>query len=746
MQPPEPIRKLRPDVPAELERVVTRCLEKDADGRYGTTGELAAALRALGREPVAGPVSALALLRRPVVATPLAGAVLSLAIAGVLWTRGAERRWAERDALAEITRLTEAGDLFEAYRTALRAEEHRPDDPELQAMFERMTVPVVVNTDPPGAEVAVKGYATPNAEWERVGVTPMTIRFPYAMMRWRITREGYESFEGAPFSGATIAVLAQGLELEPEGTRPPGMVRIPGGQLATLPTVRPPDELPAVLLEPYHLDRHEVTNRQYGEFVRAGGYAREEWWPDPVLREGREVPRRDAMRRFVDATGRPGPSTWEAGVWPAGEDDHPVGGISWYEAAAYCRYAGKSLPTVYHWFSALGQEQLSDILTQSNIGGEAKAPVGRFQGLGGYGTYDMAGNVKEWAWNAAGEGRYILGGAWNEPAYLFQHLVAQDPLGREPTNGVRCAKYAVPPAEPLSGEVIPQHKYDRPPALSDEAFAVVQGMYVYDRGPLEARLERVDDRLPAYRRETVSFRSAYGSGRMEVHLLMPRGTAPPYQPVIWFPGSDVFLLRSSEHLASAWLFDFIPRSGRVLVYPVYKGMYERFEPPGTSPSALRDQLIRWAQDLGRTIDYLGTRPDFDTGEVAYYGFSLGAIHGPVFSAIEPRITASILLGGGLVPMPSRPEVHLAALAPRSLAATLMINGRDDFIMPYELSQKPLFDLLGAPADRKRLARLDGGHIPTDRREIIREVLDWLDRQLGPVVPVAASTVNRPGPR
>jgi hypothetical protein len=91
-------------------------------------------------------------------------------------------------------------------------------------------------------------------------------------------------------------------------------------------------------------------------------------------------------------------------------------------------------------------------------------------------------------------------------------------------------------------------------------------------------------------------------------------------------------------------------------------------------------------------------------------------------------------------------VHLAALAPRSLAATLMINGRDDFIMPYELSQKPLFDLLGAPADRKRLARLDGGHIPTDRREIIREVLDWLDRQLGPVVPVAASTANRPGPR
>jgi hypothetical protein len=41
-------------------------------------------------------------------------------------------------------------------------------------------------------------------------------------------------------------------------------------------------------------------------------------------------------------------------------------------------------------------------------------------------------------------------------------------------------------------------------------------------------------------------------------------------------------------------------------------------------------------------------------------------------------------------------------------------------------------MLGAPDERKRLARLEGGHIPTNRLEIIREVLDWLDRWLGPV--------------
>jgi dienelactone hydrolase len=53
-------------------------------------------------------------------------------------------------------------------------------------------------------------------------------------------------------------------------------------------------------------------------------------------------------------------------------------------------------------------------------------------------------------------------------------------------------------------------------------------------------------------------------------------------------------------------------------------MFERFEPPEYTPSALRDRMIRWSQDLARTIDYIETRPDFDAGKIAYYGFSAGA--------------------------------------------------------------------------------------------------------------------------
>jgi eukaryotic-like serine/threonine-protein kinase len=366
------------------------------------------------------------------------------------------------------------------------------------------------------------------------------------------------------------------------------------------------------------------------------------------------------------------------------------------------------------------------------MAGERAAPAGAFKGLGAYGTYDMAGNVKEWVWNATGDQRYILGGGWNEPSYMFRHLAAHDPWERQNTFGVRCAVYPEPPAEHLLAPVTPLREYARPDPISDEAFEVLRGMYSYERTPLDPRLERVDDSHPDLRRETVSIRAAYGTERMDVHLLIPQDVAPPYQSVVWFPGDDVFLLRSSETFSSAYLCDFIPAGGRVLVHPVFKGMYERFEEREPSPAWRRDMTIRWSQDLARTLDYLETRDDFDARRVAYYGFSSGANQGPLYTAIDPRFAASVLLGGGFVPAAVRPEMHPVHFAPRTRTPTLQINGEDDFLFPYELSQRPFFELLGLPPERKRHALLAGGHIPSDRQEIVREVLEWLDQHLGPV--------------
>ena len=137
------------------------------------------------------------------------------------------------------------------------------------------------------------------------------------------------------------------------------------------------------------------------------------------------------------------------------------------------------------------------------------------------------------------------------------------------------------------------------------------------------------------------------------------------------------------------------------------------------------------QDLGRTIDYLETREDIDIDRLAYMGLSAGAIDGPLFTAVEQRLKASVLIWGGLPRSKRTPEVDPINFAPRATIPVLMINGRYDFLIPLETSQKPLFRLLGAAEKDKRHAIFDSGHI-TPMNDVIKETLNWLDRYLGPV--------------
>jgi hypothetical protein len=62
----------------------------------------------------------------------------------------------------------------------------------------------------------------------------------------------------------------------------------------------------------------------------------------------------------------------------------------------------------------------------------------------------------------------------------------------------------------------------------------------------------------------------------------------------------------------------------------------------------------------------------------------------------------------------------------------MVNGREDFDLPYATAQLPMFQMLGTPTAQKRHVVFEGGHIPPYPKEWIRAVLDWLDEQLGPV--------------
>jgi predicted esterase len=414
--------------------------------------------------------------------------------------------------------------------------------------------------------------------------------------------------------------------------------------------------------------------------------------------------------------------------------------VSWYEAAAYAEFAGKSLPTIYHWNLAAGPLSEAYIVPASNFSGVAVLPVGRKQGISPWGSYDMAGNVKEWAWNEAEPGkRYVLGGAWDEPDYMFADPDARSPFLRASNIGFRCVKYIGP-------ESIPQAATDpgRPPRrdlskdkpVSDEIFRAYRSLYFYDKTPLDASVEPYGGGEEDWTAEKITYAAAYGNERAAAYLFLPKRARPPFQTVLFFPGETAFRQRTFS-LTTTRALDVLPamlKSGRAVLYPVYKGSYERgggTEVEINTASAWRDRVILLAKDASRAIDYAETRPDLDRNKLAYYGYSEGANMGAIIASLDPRIRVCVLALGGLDfgrPLPENDPVNFL---PRVKQPALMLNGRYDSYYPVELCQEPFYRLLGSAKNQKKRLIYDSGHM-IPRYELIKAMLDWLDQYLGPV--------------
>ncbi len=481
------------------------------------------------------------------------------------------------------------------------------------------------------------------------------------------------------------------------------------------------EHLPPQDLGDFFVDRYEVTNRAYKRFVEAGGYEKPDYWKEPFVENGRTLTFAEAMARFRDKTQRPGPATWEVGDYPEGQGDHPVTGVSWYEAAAYAAFAGKRLPSVYHWDRVALTWASGDIVPLSNLAGTGLVPTGRTAAMNRYGTYDLAGNAREWCANASSRGgRFILGGGWNDPPYAFNDAYAQSAWDRSETNGFRCIQYpdASTPDASLEAEVpFPFRDFRSEPGVSDETFALFLNQYRYDDSRSTPQVEETREEED-YTRQKVAFDAAYGGERMAAYLFLPKNGSPPFQTVVLFPGSGAIHTRSSASLTPG-LFLFLLKSGRALLYPVYKSTFERGDGLASDypdeTSNWKDHVVMWGKDLRRSIDYLETRPDVDAARLAYMGYSWGAAMGPIMMAVEPRFKAGIVVVAGLNFQHSLPEVDEVHYAPRVKIPVLMLNGKYDFFFPYETSQRPLLRAAGhaARAQEARRAR-DQPLLPEDR--------------------------------
>jgi formylglycine-generating enzyme required for sulfatase activity len=181
------------------------------------------------------------------------------------------------------------------------------------------------------------------------------------------------------------------------------MVSVPSGIFIMGSDKGAPYEGPPrkVYLDGYYIDRYEATNALYQKFVNDGGYENPKYWSQ----EGWDWKENGRISYPGFWLGKEY-SKSQFG-WEYHKPDQPVAGVSWYEADAFCRWAGKRLPTEAEWEKAARGEDGRTYpwgedppdCSYANYAGclQNPAPVGSSEkGKSPYGLYDMAGNVWEW--------------------------------------------------------------------------------------------------------------------------------------------------------------------------------------------------------------------------------------------------------------------------------------------------------------------------------------------------------------
>ena len=286
-QPPA-LRSLRPDLPPDVQAIVDRCLAKSPDARYADARTLKKDLDA-AHAKLTRPAEQT--WRRPAVLIPVALVLLAGAAFGTWQTVQARRlRWAQQVAIPEIERLEMTDVTLDAVRLAREAARYAPDDIN---RLQQSWYPFNLETEPTGARVEVRNYMDTNGTWEPLGETPLTGQFlPFGFFHVRVSKAGY-----APAEITMAAANPRHMTLTPEAAAPPRMVLItPPGHVYAVGVAK------QVALPDYWLDKFEVTNAEFKQFVDAGGYRDAKFWKD-LFRDGTR--RSHSKRRSHDSATQP---------------------------------------------------------------------------------------------------------------------------------------------------------------------------------------------------------------------------------------------------------------------------------------------------------------------------------------------------------------------------------------------------------------------------------------------------------
>jgi class 3 adenylate cyclase/dienelactone hydrolase len=663
--------------------------------------------------------------------------IIILIISYIWYSKNNKKDWVRYEIIPEIKRIVDTYQIPDnkAFFLALEAEKYLPNDSILKELWPSISVSISVNTIPSGANIYWKSYNSKDSEWIFLGQTPLKEqKVPRNLLYFKINKEGYNSIYTATTPNRFNNLI---LKLNTNNEIPENMIRIAGSNnnigIVGL------EHIPKRIVSDFLMDIFEVTNQDYKKFVDAGGYEKKLYWEFPFIKDNTQIPWEEAMKLFKDKTNKAGPAFWEVGMYAEGKANHPVNGVSWYEAAAYAKFLNKQLPTVYHWNSVALTWASYLIVPNSNFKGKGTDPVGINEGMIS-GVFDMAGNVREWCVNATNreENRLVLGGGWDDQDYAYTDGFAQDPFTRSESTGFRCIKILQDDTtyDNLSSEIeFAFRDYYSETPVSSQTFKIFLRQFDYDNTELDAKV--IDSyKSEFWTCEKISFITAYDNERILAYLYLPKNTSPPYQTIIFFPGSGA--ISRNEYIPSVTYtrhFDFLLKSGRALMLPIYKGTFERGDELTSdiqdTSIFYKEHVIMWVKDIKRSMDYLETRDDIIPNNFGYYGHSWGSAMGGLIPATDDRIKTAVLHVGGLMMQKTLPEVDAFNYLPRVNIPVLMLNGRNDQFYPVETSQKPMFSFFGSPKNDKELLIYPGGHF-APRIELIKESLRWLDNYLGPV--------------
>ena len=635
--------------------------------------------------------------------------------------------------LPEISYAFDKGDILFVFKKTKSLLENYPDNEILKNFYVKSSWNINVDSDLKETEVYVKFPKDPI--WNYVGFTPIdSLRVPGL---------------GGDFIDFTLKLKKGDVEYIAEGEQygyfeisllkdiPPGFtykkikeniyMNMPGVFLGT-------DNL----IPSFGVSKTEVTNLQYKQFIEDGGYDKPQYWDFPLYFEGKEFTYDKIIKLFTDKFGKFGPANWIYGEFPDGEENFPVQGISWFEARAYAKYKGLSLPNIFQWLDAAnlsGFKFKLPNLSGSNFNSNKPRDVNEFDNEIGL-LPNIAGNVREWTNSSHGNNRkIILGGSYAEDEYTFNSFYSISPFDRSIQNGIRLVKN-LGEINQLNDNFVAKHfdrDFNEEQDVSGEVFGVYKSQFDYPNKPLEVIEKIIESPNNKYKIEKFEMPTPYKSEeKLFGYIISSKTFKNKTKPIIEFPSawaifSDGLKISNDIIKEKKYLLD----EGYSIIMPVYYNTWEREKPlkdwwPNETEE-YKSTIVKIGKDFKRVIDYLETKENLDFEKLSYMGYSWGSVTSNILLAIDNRISSASIFAGGLMLQKSRKEIESHLYVRRIKIPILHIVGKLDGFFEYEESFLPWNNLIGTPKKDKSIIVLeDVGHgLPKD--VMIKNHLNFLKK-------------------